>query len=569
MMQDSQTTNAIRVNHVGFMKHAAKHFMIEHPPENNFRVEYLYHTAYQTVYEGILQFEEGEQGSGWVGCFSPVTEEGNYRICCGDLNSRLFVIWDKAHDTTARVLLNYFTWQRCGHPLGWAGLCHQDDGYIAETGEHIDLTGGYHQSCDLRKSPGGVSIGVLGLVKYALLDKPLWGMDSIPDEVRWACDYYVKSIQPNGCMYNTLNDPLGWAGREFYQSGAPANAQWNVMRILTMGSAIIQDRAELYLRTARRMWNYMVNERPDGPYRHPAASLPRGMDPESFYAASFKGSTADISTRLSAAADFYRVTGEDHWLDEVTNMANVLCVRFVGGDDQCAACLLVDEDTAEILDSAPTYGWLGGGTLSLCDALELLPDSDCAPKWRGYLDKAAQRYVTMSEKNIWRLPASFYSDADLDKTTGHPAPGRKLRTKREQIDKLYPAGTIKVSSGEQSAYYRFITKARVSVLSNGILMLRRAAVILAEPELDQIAQRQLDYIFGSNPFDATPVESVGYNQTALPAYGQFFPSTPQIPGAINVGFTANNHQTDVGAEYDMPLVGFLLWVLGDMAAARN
>ena len=46
------------------------------------------------------------------------------------------------------------------------------------------------------------------------------------------------------------------------------------------------------------------------------------------------------------------------------------------------------------------------------------------------------------------------------------------------------------------------------------------------------------------------IEGVGHNQRQRPVFGQFFPSTPQIPGAMI--------HTATG-EYDMPAVAMVLW----------
>jgi len=41
-------------------------------------------------------------------------------------------------------------------------------------------------------------------------------------------------------------------------------------------------------------------------------------------------------------------------------------------------------------------------------------------------------------------------------------------------------------------------------------------------------------------------------------FGQFFPHTPQIPGAVIVGVPD-------GVEYDMPCVGTLMWLLAEIS----
>ena len=192
--------NAIRINHRGFLPYAQKRFvLVENPREClDFTVIHIDDVKYIKVFEGKLEKVSEDGSTYYVGDFSHITKNGDYYIEAGGFKSRQFVIYDKAYDICQRIMLQYFTFQRCGHPLGWNGPCHLDDGYIKETGERVDLSGGYHQSCDLRKSPGGVSIGVLGMMNFALADKSEWGKILVKDEVRWACDYFVKTIQKNG-----------------------------------------------------------------------------------------------------------------------------------------------------------------------------------------------------------------------------------------------------------------------------------------------------------------------------------------------------------------------------------
>ena len=64
----------------------------------------------------------------------------------------------------------------------------------------------------------------------------------------------------------------------------------------------------------------------------------------------------------------------------------------------------------------------------------------------------------------------------------------------------------------------------------------RAAKILHDPSLRSVAQRQLDWILGGNPFYASTVVGLGYNHP--PAFvngGEFKPPTPRLPGAVMNG----------------------------------
>jgi hypothetical protein len=238
-----RTQSPIRVNHRGFVKNSVKRFiLVENATQDDTFCVYLVDNVQEIkVLEGKMnRVFEGEH-TYFVGDFSSITREGDYYIVAGGVQSRQFVIYDGAYDACLRIMLGYFTHQRCGHALGWNGACHLDDGYIKETGESIDLRGGYHQSCDLRKSPGGVSIGVLEMLRFAERDKSEWGELLTVDEARWALEYYIKTIQENGAMYNTLNAPFGWEPRIFYKSPAPSSAQWNVTSILALGYMYLKD----------------------------------------------------------------------------------------------------------------------------------------------------------------------------------------------------------------------------------------------------------------------------------------------------------------------------------------
>ena len=70
------------------------------------------------------------------------------------------------------------------------------------------------------------------------------------------------------------------------------------------------------------------------------------------------------------------------------------------------------------------------------------------------------------------------------------------------------------------------------------LFLNRAAEITGDKTCRTVAQRQLDWVMGCNPFDASAIEGVGYNQPLRGLFGEFFPPTPQIPGAVSIGLSA-------------------------------
>ena len=368
-----QTISRFRLNHVGFRPEAKKTFVIADPADEHFQLwERREDVEFHLVFEGDLARKDSDLPGEWVGDFSDVKKEGIYRLRCGKIDSRCFVIWSDVYDAPMRTLLTYFTWQRCGHQRGWAGECHLDDGVLKETGERKDFTGGFHQSCDLRKSLDGVAIGLIGLTRYALLQHPHWDDGDIAEEIRWGCDYYRKLISPDGFMDDGLFVPFGWAGREYHNTPAPWSEQWNSIIFLSLGSQYFQkhgdqEYADQCAAGAKRIWQYMISDkRPSGAYVPPEPP-PRGLRVDKFYAQVYTGSAADLAFRVCAAAELYRATGERPLLAEVETSANRLCDLQVNDGDleeNLASACFRESPGSEYLTPNGSYIWATGGPLA-------------------------------------------------------------------------------------------------------------------------------------------------------------------------------------------------------------
>lgn len=547
-MQNCYLQNAIRVNHRGFLKNSLKRFVLTENKTDSldFSVVIMDDVLEKTVFSGKMKraMENGE--TFYEGDFSSITKEGDYQILAGGFRSRQFIIYEKAYDICLRTMLEYFTYQRCGHPLGWNGECHLDDGFIKETGEKVDLRGGYHQSCDLRKSPGGVSIGVYAMLKYALKDTSSWGKILLKDEIKWACDYYVKTIQQGGEMYNTLNAPFGWKGREFYKSAAPSSAQWCATGALILGYRYFKEKdpiiAERYLECAKKSLSYMLSDkRSKEPYKHPD-KYPIGMDPDFFYDQCYKDSVADIAYKISICADMYRGTNEEIYKKEIEKSISYF-LNFV----EDGYVLKRNDGTGRLITSSCSYTWLMGGLFALCDAYEILGDV-CDLK--GKIENACKSIATFMDKSIWKTAEIINSDLDLDSCVGH-----ENKRKRECIGEIDSFGGYYFSKGEifEPSYACYI----------GVFM-ARGSKLLDKEEYMKYAQYLADNLLGANVLDSSHIRSIGFNQPQHFSYGQFFPSTPFIPGAVGIGYKELDTYR-ISAEYDMPCVGMSMYLLSEIS----
>lgn len=557
----------IRVNHIGFCPEAPKRFVLTENADRNmiFTVDLIIDARFKEVFSGNLtEVDDGFGNTVWTGDFSSITQEGSYVIRAGGFKSRAFVIYKRAYEHTTRVLLSYFTYQRCGSDLGYYGKCHLDDGYIKETGEHVDLSGGYHQSCDLRKSPAGVSIGVYGMIEGALRDKSSWGKTLFRDEVSWACDYFVKTIQENGDMYNTLNAPFGWEGRVFYKSPAPSSAAWNVVSCLAMGSLYFKDldskRSEKYLAVSKRAYNRLVSDgRTEESYRHPDTP-PLGMDPERYYHVNCKkNSVADISQRAVASANLWLATRDEHYRNEVARCAASVAGHMLKG--KLSSCICAGNGHF-VQTVASTYSFLPGGLIALVKA----DDIGVANEYiKEKIIAAAESICYIASKTVWKTPKNIYSDADLDNSMSHVREGQRAPTIRK---KLPSVDKIDDDENEIPAYYSHkVLKCSPSISIYQGLVLLKAYELTKNKKYFRSAQAIADNMMGTNFADSTNIVGQGYNHPNNPVSGQFFPHTPDIPGAVTIGYDDLDTLglVSAGPEYDMPNVGLLIYYLSKLS----
>jgi Predicted xylanase/chitin deacetylase len=163
--------------------------------------------------------------------FSSLDKEGSYYICSNGEKSPVFRIGADVYDGIADYLLRYMRQQRCGDNPYTGELCHQHDGYIVDhptrTGEHIDVTGGWHDATDYLQYMTTSSTTIYQMAfayKYAK-DKSVFkdeynergrkganGIPDILDEVKWGLDWLDKMNPAPREMYYQIADDRDHAG---------------------------------------------------------------------------------------------------------------------------------------------------------------------------------------------------------------------------------------------------------------------------------------------------------------------------------------------------------------------
>jgi len=555
--------DAVIVNHVGFISNGAKYFVIEQPPEEAFRIIRRWDQA--VVYEGRLKRVDQDLGPAWVGCFSEVRQDGTYLIQCGDVTSRVVCVFDRVYDMALRTLFNYFPAQRCGDSdTGWHSPCHTMDAQLIDGGDprcidsgvHVDVSGGWHQSCDLRKWTWGTSYGLLGLARLGQYE-PLqrWDRGQIAEEIRWGNQYFHKMVRKDGGLMDHVVLPNGWTQERYvYGNNAASQAAYTTIAGQAMAAGYFRERDPDYagkcLSVGKKMWDYITgDDYPSTPYS--PRVIPRHHEKvfEFSFRNSYPGSALDLSHRLFAGIALFEVTGDGAYLDDAYACATALVDLQVTGDvskNPTAGCFRAGPDGSGL--AADTYDGVLG-LLGMCSLVQLRPEHKDAGRWKDAVCLRAEQRCQMAQRNPWGLTPSYWYAED-------PGGGR-------------PAG---------SGFYRYFSREFAMVIGNNFevlgnaLFLLRARQICGDKRCFSVACRQLDWVLGCNPCNASTVEGVGRNQPERYINDDaFVPPTPQIPGAVMTGITGTEDDrpapfgTLCDVEYDMPPTALLMWLLTELA----
>ena len=169
--------------------------------------------------------------SGWRLDFSALAEPGSYYVTAAGVESPVFRIGADVYAHTADFLLTYMRQQRCGDNPYNGHPCHQHDGYIVyhptRTGEHIDVTGGWHDAADYLQymTTSSTSIYHMAFAWKYTEDKSVFGdrfdatgrpgangIPDILDEVKWGLDWLDKMNPAPREMYYQIADDRDHAG---------------------------------------------------------------------------------------------------------------------------------------------------------------------------------------------------------------------------------------------------------------------------------------------------------------------------------------------------------------------
>ncbi len=534
----------ILVNHVGFTPTGSKFCLVSPAEAGPFSL--VNTTSGKTAFKGDVQILKGDHGTYAVGDFSTECPAGVFRIVVGGAESETFTLHPQIYTPAIGKCIAYFAKQRCGNSqTGHHAPCHTDDGRRQDNGKQHDVSGGWHDACDLRKWVNATVYGVIGLSRALdALGKDHPERERVVDEMKWGNHYFRKMQEPDGYVMdhcggdqgNNYTDNVAGSrdDRVIHVEPAELPAQFHFIAAQAALVRYTRDSDAEYARgceqAARRCLEWCTKKRQP----RAATSLAAGM---------------------IACAQLHRATGDATLADQAAEYARLLLslqITDKDADNSPRGFFLINPDKPD-----PSREIMHGNLplLALCEVLEEFAGHADAETWRRALEVHIEYLHMMSSRSAFAtIPFGLYVGKD---------PGGNRRIGR------YWYRWFMQNHHEQNASDWWVG-INAHLASNGVGLIK-AGRLLRDQRLAVLAQRQLDWVLGVNPFDASTISEVGRNQPRLYKTGQFKPPTPMIPGGVMNGLGGTPQDEPwLGAgswntcEYWTPMVAYTMWLMSEL-----
>ncbi len=488
----------ICVTHLGFHPRAEKRAVVllagaPSPEQTTFRVVDV--GTSRAVYEGKLEYREDPFGRVAVAAFSEVTAPGLYQVRVGDRRSVPFFVRQDVYTRSAYDAFHYFHVQRCGQAVAdWHDACHLDDARRRDTGEYVDVTGGWHDAGDLRKWMSATmwaAVAMAWLKRYWAVSWHRFAPDDVLDELAWGNRYFLKMCDPTtGQVWhdtaggvNGDNSDNHWTDNEIgtaddryvtVGSGSP-QIQWTFVYMQALVAQAFWATDPAYSRhclaVAKKAFEY---------------GLAHLTDP----------STLSLSLQVLACVEMARSGIAEAAAVGVGAVETLLRRQVTSGPLRGAL-----RSGPEIDSDLFRHAWLSGvPALALLEAMAAgLGDAKAVEdSLRSYLEEYVGLLVGQSAFRI--LPFSAWlTPRTPDRYRPLPAHG--------YFRFFMPV----LQEGTEPRPVRWWVGTSSHLLSHAVV-LGLAAERLSEPKYRDWAYSQLQWVLGGNPFEASLMTGHGINQ---------------------------------------------------------
>jgi len=487
-----------------------------------------------------------------AGDFSNIEREGMYQVSIGDEVSVPFFIRPDAWRRTLPKAAGYYRWQRCGvevpnvHPA-----CHLDDARRRDTGQHVDVAGGWHDAGDLRKWMSTALVNAIGLLRLLRNLGAKWdlagsGAEPILEEVKWGNRYLLKMQDADGLVWGDTAGGL---------NGDNSDNHWTDNKIGTGDDRYInprksgRDQAMFVTTEAMAAQAYKAS---DAPY----AGRCLAAAERCWNASKRQGSTGDLAWWALAALELRAATGREDYALEAARLAGLLLglqnTGFVANQKDIRGFWRTSESNTSPYADAVYSALPPLALLELAQALS--KDRDRA-RWHDAVRRHLDEYLLPMAAH------SAYEIVPFGVFLGSPT--------KETYRPLAGDLTYRYFMPVRKQFWWLGTTSHLECYA---VLLAEAAQAYGKKEYRDLAFRQLEWVMGANPFGACLMTGEGMRNP--------YPHSRYvglIPGGIMNGIAGNAQDapildTEYGfdwrtCEYWSPHNAYYLWAVSALERA--
>jgi len=178
---------------------------------NDGKFELIDATSNHVVYKGSITRQKTDIGNFETIDFSDFKKEGQYIIRIGDVTTKPFYVNKNIWDNSAWRVLNFIFCERCGYAIpGKHGVCHTDLNAIYN-GRTFPFNGGWHDAADMSQQ-----VLQSGEIVYSLLEMANRAKEKnekelflrLQEEAEWGIDCILRSRLGDGYRAQTWGTNL-------------------------------------------------------------------------------------------------------------------------------------------------------------------------------------------------------------------------------------------------------------------------------------------------------------------------------------------------------------------------
>ena len=503
----------ISYSHAGYAVSGTKTAMASDLKTNEFRVVNV--QSQKEALAKAVQETTTPIGKFQIMDFSEITDPGAYFIQAGDLKTKPFTISTNVWEDTVWKTINLFYCLRCGMEIpGIHATCHAD--WLAEhDGKRIPYNGGWHDAGDL--SQGLNNTGEAAYAMFLLAERmgntnPAL-KERLLEEARWGLDWIIKNRFGDGfrCRWGTMDfwtdNIIGTAddmitkevGNDPFLNFQTATVEAIAARMLKSSQPALAERC---LRLAAEDWRFAVNQ-----------IKRQGLEV--------------LSAGILASVELVKSTGNQEFLQKAVEWADIIvsCQQQekTDWDIPLSGFFYRSPEKKQIFHCAHVgnFQW---PIVALAELSVVLPTHEKRSTWINAVQLYAEymKKISTFTEPYAMLPESIYSIEESNDLNFKEQVQNGIKLSEKYYLRRFPV------------WFEF--RGNHGVLLSHTRAISTAAWLLKDKVLWDLAQKQLQWVTGRNPFSQSTMYGEGHNFAP-----QYTAMSGDITGGLPVGIQSNRN----------------------------